>query len=134
MTTHEHIGVADLDSIRGQLDDAAITEREVNTDRNDRLDAIEQRLQDGGERMATFETLLSVNTAQTLATAEMTRDVHEMLLAWRAGMNAIAKFGRGIAWVGQWMLRIAKFGGAIAGGIYAVWLLIYTFTHGGPKS
>lgn len=137
----DHLGHADLDSIRGQLDEVVATERAVNVDRTDRLDSIEERLRTGAVRMANFETLLTENTDQTVATAAraeatelMTRDVHDMLLTWRAGMNALAKFGRGMAWVGQWVLRIAKFGGAIAGGIYAIWMLVYTFTHGGPKS
>lgn len=137
---HERTGHADLDSIRGQLDEVVATERAVNVDRTDRLDSIEERLRTGAVRMANFEALLTENTTETRANAlqaqangETMRAVHEMLSTWRAGMNALAKFGRGLAWIGGWVLRVTNFGGAIAAGIYAIWLLFYTFTHGGPK-
>lgn len=140
MTAHEHVGRADFDSISGQLDEAAATERAVNVDRTDRLETIEAGMIANMARIQNVEHLLAENTAETRANAlqaqangETMRAVHEMLSTWRAGMNALAKFGRGLAWIGGWVLRIAKFGGAIAGGIYAIWLLFYTFTHGGPK-
>lgn len=122
-----------LDSISGRLDTAAETERVVHVDQTGRLDAIETAQKVVAGRMETFEGLLAENTAQTRANSDMTRDVHEMLLAWRAGMNALAKFGRGLAWVGIWVLKILKVGGAIAAAVYAIWLLIYAYTHGGPK-
>lgn len=66
-----------------------------------RLDSIETRLTLGGERMDRTEASLVENTSMTRDVHELLpamRQMHEMFLTWQSGMNAIAKFGRGLGW------------------------------------
>ena len=77
------------------------------------LEAINGRFKRGSERMDQLEVSMRINTA-------MTSDVHEVLMAARSGINAIAKFGRGLAMVGRglrrvviWLTPIAVAAGAI---------------------
>lgn len=128
----------DLDSIRGQLDEAAATERAVNIDRTGRLEAIEVGMIDSTARIQHMEQLLAENNAETranalqaLAAAETLQTVHEMLNTWRAGMNALDKFGRGLALVGRWVLKVVRVGGIVATGVLAIWALILTILHNG---
>ena len=67
-----------------------------------RLEAIEERLSLGAERMNRTEAALLENTSMTRDVHELLpamRQMHEMFLTWQSGMNAIAKFGRGLGWV-----------------------------------
>jgi hypothetical protein len=89
-----------------------------------RFDSIEKRLALGARRMDRIEGEVKENT-------DMTRDVHEMLLAWRAGMSAIAKFGRGLAMVGRGIMKLVRWAGIVAGAGVAIWSAIYAITHGG---
>lgn len=91
----------------------------------ERQKANSERMGLADERMDRLETAVGVNT-------DMTRDVHEMLMAWRAGMNAIAKFGRGLAVIGKWLMKIIKWAGAVAAAGVAIWTFIQTITHGAP--
>lgn len=65
------------------------------------LEAINARFKRGSERMDNLEASMRINTA-------MTSDVHEVLMAARSGINAIAKFGRGLAMVGRWLVKAIK--------------------------
>lgn len=77
--------------------------------------------------MALFDEKLERNTS-------LTEDVHEMLITWRAGMNAIAKFGRGLGWVGTKLLRIARWGATVAAPIIAAGVAVWAWLHNGaPK-
>lgn len=129
---------ADLESISGQLHQLAVTERAVNADRRDRLEAIEAGMIDSTTRIQHLEKLLAENTAETRDTAsraqangETLQAVHEMLSTWRAGMSALAKFGRGLAIVGRWVLKAVRLGGIVATGVLAIWALILTILHNG---
>lgn len=68
-----------------------------------RLESIETRLAANAERIDRTETNLAENTNLTRDVHDFLpamRQMHEMFLTWQSGMNAIAKFGRGLGWVG----------------------------------
>ena len=89
-----------------------------------RLEAIEARQLVSSARMDRFEVELK-------DIAGMTRDVHEMLLAWRAGMSALAKFGRALACVGRWLAAAIKFIAPVAAGAAAIYAAVIVFIHKG---
>ena len=90
----------------------------------DRLSGIEARQVISAARMDRFEVELA-------GIAERGRDVHEMMMAWRAGLGAIAKFGRGLARVGGWIVSLIKVLGPVAAGITAIYVAFNTFIHRG---
>lgn len=90
----------------------------------DRLTAIEARQAVSSERMDRFEVEL-------IGIAERGREVHEMLLAWRAGLGAIAKLGRGLARVGSWLISLLRVLGPVLAAITAICVAVNTFIHRG---
>lgn len=98
------------------------------------LTAINVRLDDGDSRMQRIEDRQKEMGESLQTNTEMTRDVLDMLVAWRAGMNAIAKFGRGLAAIGRWFIRVLKVLAPIAAAGAAIWTVFQGYLHGGaPK-
>lgn len=88
-----------------------------------RLESIEAQLVAGAKRMDQSETALDENTSMTRdvhAYLPVMRDIHDMLNAWRAGMNALASFGRGVGWLGRGIYKTAKVLTPIAAGVGAI--------------
>ena len=78
-----------------------------------RLDAIENQLREGAQRMDGMQTELTRNT-------EVTTEVRDLLAAYKSGMRVLAGLGKVAVWVG----KLAAAGAAIS----AFW---YAITHGG---
>lgn len=98
------------------------------------LTAINARLDEGDARMERIEIRQKAFGESLQANTNMTRDVLDMLVAWRAGMNAIAKFGRFLAAVGKWFIRVLKVLAPIAAAGAAIWTVFQSYLHGGaPK-
>jgi hypothetical protein len=82
----------------------------------ERLDAIEQRLQRGSEHMALIDGAIAENTT-------LTREVRDVLDAFKGGMKVLGWLGTGMGWLGK-----------IAAAVVAIWGFIYAITHNGsPK-
>lgn len=82
-----------------------------------RLIEIEDRLDKGSKRMQDLRNELAANTV-------ITNEVRELLEVGKNGLKVLGWIGVGAKWVG-----------AIAGALVAVWSLIYAATHNGqlPK-
>lgn len=78
-----------------------------------RLDAIENQLREGAQRMDGMQAELTKNT-------EVTTEVRDLLAAYKSGMRVLAGLGKVAVWVG----KLAAAGAAIS----AFW---YAITHGG---
>lgn len=99
-------------------------------------EAINDRLELGDQRMLAFEKALTdvkkdlaANTTLTKVGTGMVSDVHEVLMMAKSGIEAIGKFGRGLAWCGRWAMKIIAFAGRIATAIGAVMGLWYSYSH-----
>ncbi len=101
-----------------------------------RLESIETRLAEGSDRMDRTEATLIENTSMTRDVHELLpamRQMHEMFLTWQSGMNAIAKFGRGLGWVGGKLYTAIKVLTPIAAGVTALIAAWHAaFPHKGP--
>ena len=84
---------------------------------NDRLAAIEARLDQGSARMDQFGKALSLNT-------EITSDIRDIVLAARTGFKVLGWLGMVFKWVG-----------VIAAAGVAIYTAAYAMLHGGatPK-
>jgi predicted nucleic acid-binding protein len=91
------------------------------TDKNDdRLDAIEERLERGSDRMDAIERALKANTEATL---EGNRDAREVLEIFQAVKGGIKVLG----WIGvmvKWLAPLATLG-------VTAYSAFYAMTHGG---
>jgi hypothetical protein len=85
------------------------------------LDSIIGRLRYGGERMDMLEERLGRIEKSMDHNTDMTRDVHELLVAVRSGLVTLAKVGRGLAAIGRWLHRFFKWALPIAAGIAFIW-------------
>ena len=90
---------------------------------------VDSRFKKGSSRMDTLEDLIDENrtahAANAAALAEntrLTKDILDMFSAVKGGFRVLG-------WVGV----AAKWIGGIAGAVAAVWALIYSITHGGPR-
>ncbi|QOR55297.1 MAG: hypothetical protein SHS37scaffold220_66 [Phage 67_12] len=86
--------------------------------------AIHERLEQGSDRMDRIEASMADNT-------DMTRDVHEVILAARSGFAAIAKFGRGLAITGGWIAKAARWLAPVVVAVVAIYHGVQTLLHGG---
>jgi hypothetical protein len=86
--------------------------------------AINERLRQGSERMDRIEASMAANT-------DMTRDVHEVILAARSGFAAIAKFGRGLAITGGWIAKAVRWLAPVVIAVVAIYHGIGALVHGG---
>lgn len=104
----------------------AIPEREDDAEAPDLMTiaAINERLRQGSERMDRIEASMAANT-------DMTRDVHEVILAARSGFAAIAKFGRGLAITGTWVVKAVRWLAPPIAAAIAVYHGIQALMHGG---
>jgi hypothetical protein len=84
---------------------------------DERLTEIEDRLDKGSKRMQDLRDELAANSATT-------NEVRELLEAGKNGLKVLGWIGVGAKWIG-----------AIAGALVALWSLIYAATHNGqlPK-
>jgi hypothetical protein len=80
-----------------------------------RLTAIEQRLDRGSEHMGLIDEAIAENTT-------ITREVLDLVNAFKGGMKVLGWLGTGAAWLGKF---------AAAG--VAIYGLIYALTHGGSS-
>ncbi len=80
----------------------------------ERISAIEARLKKGDERMGAIETELAENTT-------VTKEIKDMLDMARAGLKVLGGIGSAAKWLG-----------ALAAAIVAIWTFIHTIKNGGP--
>jgi len=144
---HEHVYI----SIEGELD----TSLGPDTDRrkvmpwSSQFGHLEEKLADYQlsnnlrflrmeQRLTQQDTALAANTAITVTTSKNMEDVHDLLMAAQSGIDAIAKFGRGLAWIGHkffiigmWLFRLLKWGGVVGAAVSAILLAVYEIRHGG---
>jgi hypothetical protein len=85
---------------------------------------VERRFAHGDARMKGLEEGLADNT-------ELTRDVHEVILAARSGFAAIAKFGRGLAITGTWIAKAVRWLAPVVIAAVAVYHGVQSLLHGG---
>lgn len=85
-----------------------------------RLDAIEDELRQGRERMGRIEASVAENTALTREGTAVTQEVRELMELGKAGFKVLGWLGAGAKWLGV----IATAGVALYSAFYAA-------THGG---
>lgn len=78
------------------------------------------RLDAGDKRMQAIEVQLAENTRLTVANAETTQLIKELLDGAKAGFRVLGTLGTGIRWVG-----------GVTGGATAVWVAWQNFKGGG---
>lgn len=78
-----------------------------------RLEAIEERLDKGSERMKLMDNAIAENT-------EVTKAVHELMIAGKVGFKVAGWIGVIAGWIGKIALAVS-----------AVWGVVYMATHGG---
>jgi hypothetical protein len=78
-----------------------------------RLGSIEERLDDGSDRMRRMDLAIAENT-------EVTKAVHELMIAGKVGFKVAGWIGVVAGWVGKIALAVS-----------AVWGVVYMATHGG---
>lgn len=84
---------------------------------DDRLTAIEERLDRGSQRMDLIDESLKENT-------ELTREIRDLIAAARLGFKVLGGLGMVFKWIGT-----------VATAGLAMWAAIYAITHNGvpPK-
>jgi hypothetical protein len=83
---------------------------------------VDKRLDDGA---ATMKALRAESQAYADALAEntrLTKAILEIIDAVKGGFKVLSWFGMAVKWVG-----------GIAGALAAIWALVYSITHGGPR-
>ena len=89
-------------------------------DVHERFKAIEDRLAEGSDRMGRIEKAQTEISASLNSNTDMTSDIKGAIEAAKAGFKVLG-------WIGG----VFKWLGAIAGGVAAIWALVYAMTHGG---
>lgn len=105
------------------------------------IEAINARFARGSARMLRLEQELKRNTEVTLATGaalannnKMTGEMWEVFSAGKSGIEALAKLGRGLAAVGNWIVKVIKYLTPIAAGVIALYHALAALKGGGPPS
>lgn len=90
----------------------------------DRLAAIEERLERGSERMELMENELRVNTADGRTNNAMTAELLDLFQTAKGGFKVLGGLGFLFKWVG-----------IFAGSAVSIYTALYAITHGGttPK-
>lgn len=92
------------------------------------IEAINARFERGSQRMLRLEQELRRNTDATKSNGDLleintklTSEMYEVFAAAKSGIQAIAKFGRGLAIAGSWLVKAVKVLAPLAVGLGAIW-------------
>lgn len=108
---------------------------EINVNNNNPPDFPERLLVIEARGVAMFEQIealkkdVDANTRMTKVNTDMTTDVHEVLMYARSGINAIGKFGRGLAMVGRGLRKVVIWTTPIVVGAVAVYHAAAALLH-----
>ena len=99
-----------------------IPKREPLTE--DRLAAIEARLERGSERMDDLTNDVLENTRVTQEVRQLTQEIRDLFEMGKTGMRVLN-------WIGRAVTRLVRWIGWMAAAGVAIWAAIYALFHGG---
>lgn len=90
----------------------------------DRLAAIEMRLEKGSERMDELSAEVLENTRVTQEVRQLTQEIRDLFEMGKTGMRVLN-------WIGQALTKMVRWIGWMAAAGVAIWAAIYALFHGG---
>jgi ABC-type uncharacterized transport system fused permease/ATPase subunit len=110
------------------MSDAASTEPlplDIDLDAPYDRGSVDARFERGALRMARLEESVAILRGEVAENTGMTAEVHEVIVAIKSGLYALAKVGRGLAWCGRQLSLFFKWATPIVVGAAAIWHFVF---------